>query len=269
MSGQGIMGKMWRLLFPLLLYECLTVFYPEVLGLVTGGRLLEPSSAMWLLTLENVLMLPVFRLLYRQDRKRQTGGMLDGEPGPQKLKMGAGDLLLTMAGAVCLSRGLNYLLALTPLPYYFPGYQAAAAHIIQCSLWSQICASVVSASLLEELLVRGILYGRLKEILKNPRTAMAASALVFGLYHGNVVQGLYAFVMGLFFVRVYEAGHSLLPAVLAHMAANNASVLAGQVKLAGENAAGNPAVYYCITAVFLLAGAWCWRYFARKSEAGR
>ena len=70
----------------------------------------------------------------------------------------------------------------------------------------------------------------------------------------------------------YRASYAcgpLLPAVLAHMAANSASVLAGQVKLAGENAAGNPAVYYCITAVFLLAGAWCWRYFALKSEAGR
>ena len=257
---------MWRLLFPLLLYECLTVIYTEILGLAAGGRLGEPSAAMWLLTLENLLMLPVFWFLYRQDQRRGRPQIPGGRPGSWKSKTGA--VLPAVVGAVCLSRGVNYLLALTPLPYFFPGYQEASAEITRCSFWSQICASVVSASLLEELLMRGILYGRFREILKNPRTAMAASALVFGLYHGNVVQGLYAFVMGLFFVQIYETEHSLLPAVLAHMAANSASVLAGQLLISGETAAGNPAVYYGITAVFLLAGAWCWRYFVYGAEAG-
>lgn len=251
MREQRPWEKMWSILFPLLLYECLTVLYPELLGVLTGGRLLEPRAAMWLLTLENLLMLPVFWLLYRRDTGKKTGG----------ISVSIKELFLAMAGAVCLSRGVNYFLALTPLPYFFPGYQRAAAEISQCSFWSQVGASVVSASLLEELLVRGILYERLKKILKNPRTAMAASALLFGLYHGNVVQGVYAFVLGLFFVRIYETTRSLIPAVLAHMAANSASILAG-------GGIQNPAVYYFLTAVFLLAGAWCWRYFIKYGLTG-
>lgn len=250
MGEQRTAEKMWRMVFPILLYGFFSVLYPELLRIISGGRLSDPVWAMWLLTAENLLMLPVFWLLYRKGRKECKG----------KYSFGLKDMLLVILGAVCISRGINYFLALTFLPRLFPGYQQVSEGINYCSLLSQIAAVVVSAPLLEEVLMRGLVYERLKEAIGSSRIAMAVSALIFGLFHGNVVQGLYAFMMGLFFVQVYKACNSLIPAVAAHIAANGASLLAGQFSWPDEFYR-IPGVYYLLTTGFLLTGMFCWRYF--------
>ena len=174
-------------------------------------------------------------------------------------RFGIKDFLLVVLGAVCVSRGINLLLGLTPLPYWFPGYKSASEAVYSCSLYSQIAASVISAPLLEEVLMRGLLYSRLKLTTKNRKLSMLVSALVFGLFHGNAVQGVYALVLGLFFVQVYETyRQALWPAVLAHLAANAASVLSEQFAWMDKIYQSMP--LYCLaTAAFLLAGMFCWK----------
>lgn len=250
---QEVLRRIGGVIFPVFLYELLTMIYPKILEFVTAGSLLEPGAALWLLTAENLLMLPIFWPLYRRDRREKlTWGNIQGKG------FGGKEVVFAVLGAVCLSRGVNYLLPLTPLPYWFPGYEEASEVIYSGSLLAQVGASVISAPLLEELLMRGLLYGRLKEALGMPRAAAVVSAAVFGIYHGSVVQGIYAFVMGLFFVWVYEACRSLVPAVLAHMAANGASVLAGQITLPAEFYE-IPEFYYLLTAGYLLAGVFAWK----------
>ena len=173
------------------------------------------------------------------------------------------DLVLAAVGAVCISRGVNYFLALTFLPQVFPGYRAVSEGISQCGLLSRIAAVVVSAPLLEEVLMRGLVYGRLKEALGEPRKAMVISGLIFGMFHGNVVQGIYAFAVGLFFAQVYEAGKTLFLPVLAHMAVNAVSLLEAQTGWM-QGLGRLPVAYNLVTAAFLAAGMLCWRYFARK-----
>lgn len=258
MREQEVLRRIGGVLFPIFLYELLTMIYPKILGFVTAGSLLEPGAALWLLTAENLLMLPIFWLLYRRDgREKPARGNVQGKG------FGGKEVVFAVLGAACLSRGVNYLLPLTPLPYWFPGYEEASEVIYSGSLPAQIGASVISAPFLEELLMRGLFYGRLKEALGMPRAAAVVSAAVFGIYHGSVVQGIYAFVMGLFFVWVYEACRSLVPAVLAHMVANGVSVLAGQITLPGE-LYEIPGFYYLLTAGYLLAGVFAWKQIASR-----
>ena len=259
-----------RIAVPILLYGLLAMLCPWFFGILWGGRLLEPDAGMWFLSAENFLMLPILWLLYRQDlkgREQYGRGLCQKEGQPHNFgkqdrdcRFGIGDLLLVMLGAVCISRGVNYLLPLTPLPYWFPGYEAASEEIYRCSLMSQIAAGMISAPLLEEVLMRGILYTRLKEFSKRPQTAMLLSGMIFGLFHGNVVQGVYAFVMGVFFALVYEAYDSLFPPVAAHMTANGMSVLAGQLPVYPDWFSF-PGAYELLTAGFLLAGLASFRYF--------
>ncbi len=258
MAESGLVQKIWRIIFPILLYEVLSMLYPEFLRIVLGERQSEPTLAMWFLAIENLLMLPVFWLLYQRERRKHG----------RKASFGGKDVFCVILGSLCISRGINYFLAITFLPELFPGYRAVSEEIYDCGLWSQIAATVVSAPLLEEVLMRGLVYERLKEAAGNVRMAMITSALIFGLFHGNVVQGIYAFAMGLFFVQVYEACGSLALAVLAHIAANTVSVLAGQYSWTGR-LNGIPGVYYLVTACFLMAGLFCWRYFwLRNGERG-
>lgn len=252
MREEGALKLIGRVAVPLVLYGLLAMMYPTLMGAVSGGRLLRPEAGMWLLTAGNLMMLPVFWLLYRRERK-QKGGQ------PFRIR----DLILLIFGTVCISRGVNDFLALTFLPRLFPGYERLTEEILAGSLFSQLAAGVLSAPLLEEVLMRGVIYGRLREEIKNPRTAMLFSALIFGLFHGNVVQGIYAFVLGLFFALLFEVYDSLLPAILAHMAANLTSIVAaGTEKIFFLHR--NLGLYCLMTAGVMLAGMVVFRYFWRR-----
>ncbi len=73
--------------------------------------------------------------------------------------------------------------------------------------------------LTEELIFRGLLYGRMRTRLQM-KQAVLLSALLFAFYHGNPVQILYAFPMALLLAILYERGESLIYPILFHMGAN-------------------------------------------------
>jgi hypothetical protein len=79
--------------------------------------------------------------------------------------------------------------------------------------------AVVAAPLLEEGLFRGII---LNGYLKNykPMHGIVVSSLLFGLIHGNLQQGIGAFILGLIFGWLYWQTKSLLPSILLHFANN-------------------------------------------------
>jgi hypothetical protein len=247
MEQKGLLKRVWGIFSPILMYYILALLVPGALGILFPS-LLREENAMWLLTLSNLLTFPVLLRMYlrdrsRRDEKKKAGG-----------KLKAFDVFLVLVGAVCISRALNYLIALTPLPYYFTGYEEVSDTIYGCSLLSQVSASVFSAALLEEVLMRGLVYTRFRDFTGNIKLSMAASALIFGLFHGNVVQGVYAFALGLFLALVYEAYQSLIPAVLAHMAANGTAILMERTGWL-DGIYSNQVSYCLVTAAFFLVGA--------------
>lgn len=82
----------------------------------------------------------------------------------------------------------------------------------------------VLAPLLEEILIRGII---LDGYLKNysPIKSILASALLFALIHGNLSQGIGAFLMGIVVGVIYWRTQSLLFCICLHMANNSTTVL--------------------------------------------
>jgi membrane protease YdiL (CAAX protease family) len=71
----------------------------------------------------------------------------------------------------------------------------------------------------EELLIRGLVYMRMRQYLQ-VNMAIIFSALIFALLHGNMIQGIYAFVLGVILAWFYEKYGSLLAPVLMHITAN-------------------------------------------------
>ena len=71
------------------------------------------------------------------------------------------------------------------------------------------------------------IYGLLRRKLR-PKAAAFLSALAFGFYHGNMIQGLYAFLLGFVLAWGYEKcpWGKYRMAVLMHAAANGAALLA-------------------------------------------
>ncbi|MCM1049546.1 MAG: CPBP family intramembrane metalloprotease [Clostridiales bacterium] len=73
--------------------------------------------------------------------------------------------------------------------------------------------------LAEEVVFRGVIYNKIRKDYP-VITAVILSAFLFGLYHGNIVQGVYGFLMGILIAYTYEQFGSFLHAFLFHSAAN-------------------------------------------------
>ena len=272
MRGKTFWNMLWKLVSPILLYLLLSISLTGVLGLAVPV-LEEPENSMWLLALVNGFQIPVFLWLYRKEswgterhRKESFGKESQtaaGERPVWKRSFGLSDLLAAALGGLLLARGFNGLIGLTPLPRLFPAYESVTEAMYGGSLLSQTLASVVTAPILEELLTRGLVYGRLRPYFTDPRPAVLLGALIFALFHGNIVQGTYAFFLGLYFVSLYEAYQSLLLPMLAHAAANASSILLEQTDWLDPLYADLPA-YFLTTAVCLTAGALCWSRAAGK-----
>lgn len=95
-------------------------------------------------------------------------------------------------------------------------------------LASELTLQTVGLGLLvplaEELIFRGLIYNRMKQLLSVPLSVFF-SALLFAVYHGNPIQMIFAFPMALALAVVYERGKSFVFPVLFHIGANLIAIL--------------------------------------------
>lgn len=71
----------------------------------------------------------------------------------------------------------------------------------------------------EEAVFRGIIYNRMKRCFSYGVT-LVVSSLLFGCYHGNLVQAIYGTLLGVLIAYVYEQFQSFSAPVVFHSAAN-------------------------------------------------
>ncbi len=71
----------------------------------------------------------------------------------------------------------------------------------------------------EELIFRGVTLHYFKRSMPFV-LANIFQAVLFGIYHMNVIQGVYAFVIGLFLGGIFETGQSLIFSIMAHIIFN-------------------------------------------------
>lgn len=83
------------------------------------------------------------------------------------------------------------------------------------SLMFSIITIAIIVPITEELFFRGLIYGRLRQAMR-PIVAILISSIVFGIFHGNVVQGVYAFLIGCTLALVYEKTDSLILSIFGH-----------------------------------------------------
>lgn len=144
--------------------------------------------------------------------------------GERKNRWSAWELAASAVIAAAVSAALNALILISPLPRLFPGYsEGAEATFAGQSPILLILATVILAPLAEELIFRGMVYERMKHYLGIP-VSIVLTSLLFGLYHGNMIQFIYATLVGLLLAYYYEKSGSLLASIIAHMAMNALAV---------------------------------------------
>lgn len=200
--------KIWNVLWPLFIY-----FAAQNVVAILGSLVVkdERYAVAWLL-IAALICIPVYYTMYKKDQE------IAGET-KKSIPMENRDYVAIIISGAALALAMNNILSLTPLPMLFPAYEETNEILYQGGLLLQILSAGIFGCIVEEVSMRGVTYGRMK-CYWGKRKAMFFSALVFGIYHLNVVQAVYAFVLGLFFAWVYERYDSLWAPCIAHMSAN-------------------------------------------------
>ena len=125
--------------------------------------------------------------------------------------------MVILAAAIAI--GMNGVLTLTELYRFSPTFQRVSEMQFDTPVWLGIISYGILAPLGEEIVFRGVVYGQLRKVLKVPY-AVVLSGLAFGLFHGNLVQAVYATVIGCLLALVYEWYGTIAASMLFHSVAN-------------------------------------------------
>lgn len=140
------------------------------------------------------------------------------------------ELTMTVILAVSASLGLNALLTLTGFSQNSSSYQKVADHQYGVAFGIGLVLYGLVSPLAEEVLFRGVIYNRLRRLF-GPVIGIVASALFFGAFHGNIVQGVYGMVMGILMAYLYERSGKFFIPFLFHAVANLAVYTVAHVQM--------------------------------------
>ncbi|MEE0955583.1 MAG: CPBP family intramembrane glutamic endopeptidase [Eubacterium sp.] len=215
--------KIWDVLYPAVFFY-MAMIAASILGMILAGKITgiyeEDASGL----LNSVKGLP---LLVSMGAYLFTFLMLCKTYKKDDLRFGSDrqassfpDLFwsaLFVTGAGFLWSSLIRACGLTKIFSYYET-NAASAFEGQNPLLL-ITATVITGPAAEELVFRGMIFRRAKGNF-GKRWAVAWSAILFGLYHGNMVQFIYAGGLGILLALLYDRYRSLLLVILCHMCVN-------------------------------------------------
>lgn len=248
---QESMGKrIWRLAYPSLTYTVVTMLVGTIVTMIIAMGMvgqLDPTAG--LEQLQNLIIgaeeeyykhlveiqglsalftLPILGIYLRKDRERKAEiGFVSQAPECIPVWM----VLVTLFGAIASYAG-NGMISLSGLYQVSDEYDKIAEMIYQGNVVLELIVLAILTPIVEELIFRGLMYTQLTEFMKK-KHAIFLAALLFGLYHGNFLQTVYAFALGLLMIYVYERFHTLLAPILFHIGSNALGILMTETSIFG------------------------------------
>lgn len=160
---------------------------------------------------------------------------------------------------VLASGGLSYLLSLIHLQPSEPDFALPSALLPRILFVVLTCAL---APVMEEFVFRGFILHALRRF--GDVFAVVVSALLFALLHGNLVQGPFAFVVGLALGYFVLRFGSIWATVVLHACVNSVSLLISLAELRWGDKTMGLALSYA-AGPFILLMVLCIAYFALRS----
>ncbi len=140
-------------------------------------------------------------------------------PNPEITKKDIIKYVCWIVGIVILGLLVNIVLTHSGLVNTSNGFKRASNTLTDGTFIIKIMCNVVAVPLLEEILVRGIIAGQLA-IWQNPLFAVAISSIFFGILHNNIVQFIYALIIGIALGFMYINTKRLSLCIIAHALIN-------------------------------------------------
>ncbi len=171
----------------------------------------------------DVILIPIFYLFLRKDRKEDFGQNWNLR---SVKKPGWANTGLAVVMGFSISLVINLLIAITGISEWMYNMNPARYDMMDSlPLGWNFIAICIFAPIAEELLFRGLVFGRMRK-----RTGFIAAAIcsaaIFGVVHLDVVTGIAAFLIGVIMAVLYEYTGSLLLPMFFHFGFNFFSIVA-------------------------------------------
>ncbi len=190
-----------------------------------------------------LITLPILINMYNKDKKRLIIKQPDVSP--------AGYVVIAVLG-MCACFLLNALLVVSGLyELLSSGYEDTSISIYTSPMWMQYLIAGVLVPIVEELIFRGLVFRRMRTYLI-PSLAAVISAILFGIYHMNLLQFIYATCLGLLLAYVYEEFRTIIAPILLHAAANSFSIFISANTSVAELISGTDTRYFVTMGVSLV-----------------
>lgn len=231
------MPALWGLIKPLIVYYVGYYVIRMIVGtlLLGGGMafLMEDGSSI----VNGIAMLGGCAVLFPmieeereeqgKERKRRGETEIQGrKPGLRQTAWRYPALLVFSVAAVAF---FNTLMSLSGLAEQSGAYQETAQRQYAVSLGMGLLLYAGISALVEEVVFRFLLYNRLRRSCGRVAFGVVASAFLFGVYHGNIVQGVYAFVLGVLIACSYVYFDNFFAPVLFHGVGNAVIFLSNEI----------------------------------------
>ncbi|MBQ4536070.1 MAG: HAD hydrolase-like protein [Lachnospiraceae bacterium] len=181
----------------------------------------------------------VAKMLIDKNKEDTRLSHLTPEPVSSYLLMG----IVAVGGVI----GLNVLLELLQITQKSASYQAVVADQYAAHFVVGILCYGLIAPIAEELLFRGVIYGYMRRFM-NLQLAIVFSSALFGFYHMNLVQGVYAFILGCLIAYSYEYFGNFIAPVVMHVIANVLSYCLSYTALSVSGFVSWPVAIVCLVA---------------------
>lgn len=222
------------------------------------------AHTIFLTGLTGILAMIPALYFYRRDKVRRIAGGLIPARKKETLSL-QGIILLLLTGAGLAQYG-NFLMAVLWSFIDSSAYQYSMDRITEGkSLLMMIFWMGIIAPAAEEVIFRWLVYLRLRDWLKRP-VAVVISGLMFGIYHGNIVQGIYAGILGIAFAWILEMSGNIYSSMLLHMGANIWSLVITEYALKLFSMKYGVQILVLIYLILLISMVYCFIHFEKMNS---
>ncbi|MBR3810884.1 MAG: CPBP family intramembrane metalloprotease [Agathobacter sp.] len=210
-------NRIWTIAYPVLMY-----YVAISLGIYIAQMIFGADTEHYMLCkiIGSLVAIPVVFADYKQNLIMTGRYKVKNPVANNEIIL----LIMILSCTVFLSLGLNNIISMSPLVTMSAEYQNANASFYGGAFLIEFISAALITPFLEELLHRGVVYGRLRAMM-GIWPSVIVSALIFAGLHFNIVQFVYAFLLGMVFAIFVEKTGKLYPVVIAHMVANGLAVI--------------------------------------------
>ncbi len=179
------------------------------------------EKANYLLLIYSIITVLIFLLMYAIRKKKISEEILF-----RKAKVSNISTAVVVGASMWLfNSGVLALIESNGLfTNHFQVMNSILGPLSQGSIFIVILTVGIVAPFAEEFLFRGVVYRTLSKNIPMSATIIIQGVL-FGIYHGNFIQGSYATLLGIIFGYMTYKTKSIWPAIVAHMINNTGAIV--------------------------------------------